>query len=201
MKTAVVTGGSGYVGSAVTQMLRTHGFDVFNIGREICDVRDATALTQITEKILEERGAPDCVIHMASMATTRKALEDTTEKEVADEFAVTVTAAEILANTFLPHMKHGSLFLGITTASLDKAEPEKNIGAYIPAKQKLRELLSALREQWSEKGIRVYEIAPPFLPGGLNKNLPEGVRNLLARRTDGTVPTAEDVAREIEALM
>lgn len=201
MKTALITGGSGYVGTAVAEMLRSHDVDVLNIGRDTCDLRDTAALREVAEKFLRERGAPDYIIHMACPPTTRKSLEDTTEQERADEFAVARGAAEVLADVFLPHMKEGSSFMGITTASLDKAEPEKNIGAYIPAKAALRELLTTLRTQWEPRGIRILEITPPFLPGGLNKHLPEGVRNLLARGKDGHIPTATNVANEVEKLL
>ncbi|MEI6863762.1 MAG: SDR family oxidoreductase [Candidatus Adlerbacteria bacterium] len=200
-KYAITTGGTGYVGSAVTDMLVTHGFEVTNMGRAVCDLADPHATHSAAEKILAEKGAPDIIIHMACPPTTRKALEDTAEEETRIEFAVAMGAAEILAHTFLPHMKQGSVFIGMTTASLEKEEPEKNIGAYIPAKAALRALLKNLSSEWGKKGIRVFDVAPTFLPGGLNKHIPEGVRNLLARQKDGTIPTAGDVAKTIEKLI
>lgn len=201
MKTAVITGGSGYVGSAVTSILQKEGFEVVNMGRAMCDLADTAATRNAAERILHEHGAPDVIIHMACPPTTRKALEETTGEEKRIEFAIAVDAAQTLADVFLPHMKPGSVFIGVTTASLDKAQPEKNIGAYLPAKAALRQLLEKLRTEWNERSIRVVEIAPVFMPGGLNKHLPEGVRTLLARQKDGTVPTAEDVAKEIRGLL
>ena len=201
MKKALITGGTGYVGTAVANMLRVHEFEVINISRSMCNLTDPVSLTHIVEELLKNWGAPDVIIHMACPPTTRKALEDVSDKERTQEFAITVGVAEILANTFLPHMKTGSSFIGITTASLDKETPEKNIGAYIPAKAALRKLLKKLQIEWEGKGVHVYEVAPTFLPGGLNKDLPEGVRNLLARQKDGTVPTAESVAKTIETLI
>ncbi len=200
-KLAVITGGSGYVGSAVADMIRRKDFDVINMGRDMCDLADPHATKEVVEKILAEYGAPDVVIHMACPPTTRKALEDVTEEEKRIEFAVAVDAAQILGSVFLPHMKPGSAFIGITTASLDKDTPEKNIGAYLPAKAALRQLLNDLRSQWEPKGIHVHEVAPTFLPGGLNKNLPEGVRNLLARQKDGTTASTQDIADEVEKLL
>lgn len=214
MKTAVITGGSGYVGSAVTEMLIKNDYLVINLGRTStngntntdittiqCDLSRNEETKTVVEKILAEYGAPDVVIHMACPPTTRKALEDTTEEEKRIEFSVAVSAAHILADTFLPHMKPGSAFIGITTASLDKDTPEKNIGAYLPAKAALRQLLNNLRSQWEEHGVRIIEIAPMFMPGGLNKHLPEGVRNLLARQKDGTTASAQNVAHEVKKLL
>jgi len=211
MKTAVITGGSGYVGGAVIDMLLKKHFRVLNISRSavekngveniLCDLSDAEATKIAAETVKEKVSVVDVFIHAACPPTTRKALEDVTEEECAREFAIAVDAAEIFAQELLPHMSAGSSFIGITTASLDKEMPEKNIGAYIPAKAALRALVKKLAEQWEDKGIHVYDVAPTFLPGGLNKNLPEGVRNLLARQKDGTIPTATDVAKTIENLL
>ncbi len=200
-KYALTTGGTGYVGTAVVAMLIKNGFEVVNLGRKECNLADLKNVSIVAEKILKERGAPQVIIHMACPPTTRKALEDTTEEEKATEFTIAVDIARVLGEIFLPHMAPGSSFIGITTASLDKAEPEKNIGAYIPAKAALRSLQKKLAEDWGDKGIHVYDVAPTFLPGGLNKDLPEGVLNLLARQKDGTVPTAESVANTIEKLI
>jgi 3-oxoacyl-[acyl-carrier protein] reductase len=208
-KLAVVTGGSGYVGSAVTEMLAARGYMVINLGRKDtvaphmetvrCDLADTASSRAVAEQIVESRGAPDVIVHMACPPTTRRALEDTTTQEQNTEFAVSAGAAQILADVFLPHMRDNSVFIGITTASLEKEIPEKNIGAYIPAKQALRKLLADL--QVSYPHVRIYAVAPPFMPGGLNKDLPEGVRTLLARQKDGSVPEAKDVAAVIEKLI
>lgn len=203
----LITGGSGYVGSAVACMLVEAGFKVFNLGRNTdtvsdmetvpCDLSDTQKIRTVCESILEKNGPPEALVHMASAPTTRKALEDATETEVAHEFAIAVDALKILTDNFVPSMKDGSTIIGVTTASLEKDTPEKNIGAYIPAKQKMRNLLKELHEKWEDVGIRVFAVAPSFLPGGLNKDIPEGVRKLLARKPGGYIPTADDVAQTI----
>ena len=209
-KYALITGGSGYVGTAVAQAFIADGYDVVNLGRSpsalsqmkttICNLADQKQTVDVAEKILEEHGAPEIIVHMACPPTTRTSLEDTPAEAVSNELAIAVGAARALAATFLPQMKENSAFIGITTASLQKQIPENNIGAYIPAKKALRELLRALHEQWEERGMRVYAVAPVFLPGGLNKDLPEGVRSILARQKDGSSSSAEDVARLILKL-
>ena len=204
-KYALITGGSGYVGSAVAKSFIANGYDVINLGRSesllsgmktsICNLADQKETVEAAEKILEEYGSPEVIVHMACPPTTRKSLEATTPEEVSREMAIAVGAARVLAATFLPKMKENSAFIGITTASLLKQIPENNIGAYIPAKKALQQMLRALHEQWGDRGIRVYAVAPVFLPGGLNKDLPEGVRSILSRQKDGSQSSAADVAR------
>ena len=199
-KYALTTGGSGYIGTAVVAMLVKNGFEVVNLGRNECDLTDLNAVSQVAKKVLEKRGAPDVLIHMAAPPLSRIPLAQITPAEVATERTITVGTLEVLTSIFLPHMKGGSVCIGITTAALAEKIPD-TMGAYVTLKNELRILLKKLTNDWKEEGIHIYDVAPDFLPGGLNKDLPEGVRNLLARQKDGTIPTADDVAKTIEKLI
>ena len=209
-KVALITGGSGYVGSAIANRLSKDGWHVVSLSRNpkvaegvegvSCDIADTGTLTKTATSLLVKYPTIDAFIHCAVAPTTRTSLENATELQVDNEFKVTVTSIEVLAGLLESHMEAESTFIAITTQSLEKSVPEKNIGAYLPAKQALRDFLRSLSSKWEEKGIRVYAVAPVFLPGGLNKELPEGVRKLLSRQTDGTEASAEDVAGLVSIL-
>jgi NAD(P)-dependent dehydrogenase (short-subunit alcohol dehydrogenase family) len=94
-------------------------------------------------------------------------------------------------------MKEGAAFVGITTHSLELGTIERNIGAYLAAKHALRALLRTLSHELEVRKIRVNAVAPKFMPGGLNAGLPDGVKTLLSRQSDGSTLYADAVAEVV----
>ncbi len=207
---ALLTGGSGYVGTAIAQELIRRNFLPILLSRNpiafdgaetrSCNISNERALESIIEGIVGTHGHIDACIHAAVAATTRTALLDTPSEAFENEFSVSVRGAFLLAKYAVPHMPKDSTFIGITTVSIEKEKPDSRIGAYLPAKQALRTLLRVLATELVSKRIRVYAVAPPVLPGGLNNSLPEPVRNLLSRQSDGSTASADDVAHIVADL-
>ncbi|OGM05533.1 hypothetical protein A2124_00590 [Candidatus Woesebacteria bacterium GWB1_37_5] len=105
-----------------------------------------------------------------------------------ESFAATVdttlTGAFLLATEAVPYMTSGSVFIGITTQAIEPGASHSLLGAYVVAKQALRSLLRLLSIELRPKGIRVYAVAPGFLPGGLNRDMPHAVLDLLKSKQD-----------------
>jgi len=208
---AIITGGSGYVGQAIAKALIAKGWLPILASRKptslkgaegiSCDLTDEKSIHELVKKVVKAHGTIGACIHAAAPATIRKALTETTLEEIDNEFAVTVRSAYALTRTAVPHMSAGAAFIGITTHSLETTEKiERNIGAYLPAKQALRALLRTLSHELEAKKIRVYAVAPKFMPGGLNAKLPAPVQKLLSRQDNGSSLSADDVAKVVATI-
>ncbi|WP_086563524.1 GDP-mannose 4,6-dehydratase [Streptomyces africanus] len=68
---AVVTGGSGFIGSHLCDFLRAQGEDVVEVDLPHCDIGDTVRLTQVLEQ-----AEPDHIYHLAAQASVRRSWED-----------------------------------------------------------------------------------------------------------------------------
>jgi nucleoside-diphosphate-sugar epimerase len=107
---------------------------------------------------------------------------------------VAVTATESLFSLAkkyrIPHI------ILITSAAAFLAPESHLLGAYPKAKRAQEEL--AARTAHDELDIHIHTIAPGFLPGGLNDDLPRIFREHAAKASGGT---AHDVAQTIGEIL
>lgn len=205
---AIISGGGGYLGSAIRDVLRASGWRVAVLGRHLsegdmeylCDVTDEGEVVSTIKKITDRYGVIDACIHAAVGAVDTKEVL-TLAPEVFDaQIAVTVRGAFLLAKAAVPHMREGSAFVGMTTKLINAGTSIFPMGSYIPAKYALRGFLRVLAEEVRSKGIRVYAVAPGFLPGGLNKNVPAPVMELLAAKSGVGKNDIKEVAELVKKI-
>ncbi len=69
------------------------------------------------------------------------------------------------------------------------------------AKLALQNTLTTMKDDLSLSGIRVYSVAPGFMPGGMNAGIPEAFKQIAAgKNMSKRLTTAEDVAEKISYL-
>src|SRR5687767_13187246 len=78
---ALVTGGTGRVGSAIAARLEKEGWDVFAAGRVHGDISDVEAARAVVRTAAEELGGLDLLVHAASDGFTPKPVEEVTEED------------------------------------------------------------------------------------------------------------------------
>ena len=190
MKTIVISGGTGYLGSAIIKALADYQVIPFKE-----DITDSRAVREFAKKL---PGRIFGVIHAASAPLVRKPLLSLTEEEFTSQFSVNVIGAFHVIKYLAPLISPGGCMIGITTKALDEAVHAPS-GSYLPAKYGLRGLLHILAEELKGMPIRVYEVAPAFMPGGLNNDMPKAVVDFIQKKSDHTTP--ERVAQEILQLI
>ena len=209
-KVALVTGGSGYVGDSILQALSSSNWHVINISRTfsscpgienvVCNCADENEVRDAVQQIVRTHPTISAFIHAAAAPIVRASILDTTAEQFDSQFEVSVRGLYLIMRELRQHMEEGAACIGITTRSIEPNEKtERRIGAYLASKQAERALLRSLAAEL-EPHIRVYAVAPGFMPGGLNSDLPEGVRAILGRQRDGTPGSAKQVGEVVAEL-
>ena len=155
---AVVTGGSGGVGSVIVSDLRAKGWDVTSLSRrEGCDVSDEKQVAAAFSR-LEEL---DALIHCAAVLIKRPVTELTAEEWEVQLGASLRGAFFCSREAFRLMRDHGGSIVMISSLSgVAGAEKFPGMAAYVAAKSGLAGLTEVLASEGRELGIRVNAISP-----------------------------------------
>lgn len=221
----VVSGGLGFLGSAIARELRSKHFSVavlyrsdptdatkkifdellaLGVGLYQCDLSREGHIHETIELIERSMGPIVAGIHAAHSRFTRKRLTEIDTATFREQFSSGVFGGfnffKEISGRMVPR-KNGVL-VGLTTRAIKGGVPSGNFGGYIAAKSALDGLLKELAGAMRGSGIRVYALAPGFLEGGLNDDLHPRLFELMREAPVGDRPTTvEDVARKVTALI
>lgn len=217
-KVCVISGGTGYVGSAVAKKLSEEGMTVavlynFSSDEDVeslmntlhgeshrayrCNLLNEEEVLSTINKIEKELGTLYACIHTAGTKPKRKPFFLSTEEELREQLKGNTLAGFNFISACarrLKEYKHG-IIIGITTIGVLKSEATKTLGAYIPTKYALQGILTAVREEMTPHGINVYSIAPGFMEGGMNDDIPKSfVEIIKSKSPNNKIATADDIA-------
>ncbi|MCX6735960.1 MAG: SDR family oxidoreductase [Candidatus Parcubacteria bacterium] len=211
-KIAVISGGGGYLGSAISQELIRNGFFVIAIEREdkgildtenirfkIADISDVSAVKKIAEEVKAEFGEICTIIHTASAPLVRQPVLSLSEDDFTQQFSVNVEGGFHLFKYFSEMLEKNGSIIGITSSAILQGTPHSKSGSYVSAKYGLQGLLRSIS---SESFFRVYSVAPAFMSGGLNNDLPEIARDFILQKSDPKdIASVENVASSVLSLV
>lgn len=211
-KAVVLTGGTGYLGSALAQALVNHGYVPIVLSRGearapitgasyiTADLSSAESLQHAAEVVQGRYTSVAALLHAAAAPLMRKPLLTLSTAQVTDQFAPQTFGAFNFFKAFVPLVKTGGHLIGITTTAIEPGAPYAPRGAYIPAKSALRGMLRTLTSECQD--LSVCALAPAFMPGGLNGDMPEAVIELLTKKSaPEDVTTPEEVAKTVLAIL
>jgi nucleoside-diphosphate-sugar epimerase len=199
--TVIVFGGTGYVGTSISGLLTERGMHVIRAGRHTpqdayhlqVDITNHNALEDALA-IYSREGRVVALVHSASPRVERVRASLASEASRNEHMRVAVTATESLFSLAqkyrIPHV------ILITSAAAFLAPESHLLGAYPEAKRAQEEL--AAHTAHTEHDMRIHTIAPGFLSGGLNDDLPRVFREHAAKASGGT---AHDVAQTIGEIL
>jgi len=196
-KIAIITGGSGYLGRAVTAQLRERAWVVISLARsEIsgefqCDVSDADSVRTAISHIMAKYGHIHAVIHAASPKLERVPTEKASAKSAGEHMQVALDGARNLLDIAGAHIANGGVFIGVTTSAVRAAKPPA-MGGYVAAKQAMEEFLKERAE--IEKRFRILTFEVGFLPGGLNGDLPKLALEMFSKKSESVESVAKRIA-------
>ena len=156
--TAVVTGGSGGIGSEVVRELRAKGWEVASLSRrEGCDVSDE-------EQVIEAFGrlqSLDALVHCVSVLVKRPFVEMST-KDWDVQLDVGLRGAFLCSREAFKLMRGrgGSIVMVSSLSGVAGAEKFPGMAAYVATKSGLAGFTEVLAAEGRGLGIRVNAISP-----------------------------------------
>src|SRR5687768_5294458 len=210
--TALVTGASGGIGSAIAQALAGQGARLAVSGSNVdkleafrsglggdhvalpCDLSDGAAVDTLVPRAVEALGHLDILVNNAGVTRDNLAMR-MKDEEWSDVIRINLDAAFRLARAALKPMmraRHGRI---ISVTSVVGATGNPGQANYAASKAGLVGMSKALAQEVASRNITVNCIAPGFIRSAMTDALPDAQKEaLLGRIPAGKLGEGNDVA-------
>ena len=187
---ALLTGGTGKLGAAVAERLRTEGWQVLAAGSRDGDLARADEARALVERAVDELGGLDVVVNGASAGFVPKRFEDVSEDDVDAALGATVKGSLFVTQAAAPHLRRSS---GLVVMLEDVAayQPWASFVPHCAAKAAQAMLTRALAKALAPE-VRVCGVAP-----GPVAVEPEQEERRAAETILGRTGSAADVAEAV----
>jgi pteridine reductase len=102
---ALVTGGTGRVGSAIAALLEREGWSVLAAGRADGDVSRPEEARALVERAVSELGGLDLLVNAAADGFTPKAVDELDERDWEAAFGATAKGSFFVTQAAAPHLR------------------------------------------------------------------------------------------------
>jgi NAD(P)-dependent dehydrogenase (short-subunit alcohol dehydrogenase family) len=194
-RAALVTGGTGRVGSAVAARLEADGFRVLAAGRRDGDVSEPDAARALVELAVRELAGLDLVVHAAAEGFEPRAVEEVREEDWDAAFGATAKGSFFVAQAAAPHLRASDLGLLVLVEDVAAYQPWASFAPHCAAKA-AQAMLTRVLAKALGPDVRVCGIAPgpvAVAPGREERRAAETVL--------GRVGTPDDVAEAVAYLV
>jgi 3-oxoacyl-[acyl-carrier protein] reductase len=211
--TALVTGASGGIGSAIAKGLAAQGARLALSGSNAakleafrgelggdhaalaCDLSDAAAVDALVPRALEALGGKlDILVNNAGVTRDNLAMR-MKDEEWSDVIRINLEAAFRLARAALKPMMRARFGRIVSITSVVGATGNPGQANYAASKAGLVGMSKALAQEVASRGITVNCVAPGFIRSAMTEVLPEAQKQaLLGRIPIGDLGTGEDIA-------
>ena len=190
-RAALVTGGTGRVGAAVTARLEKEGFRVKAAGRRDGDVARRAEARALVERTVQELGGLDLVINAAADGFAPKSVEELTEEDWEAALGATVKGSFFVTQAAAPHLRTSELGLVVMIEDVASYQPWPSFAAHCAAKA-AQAMLTRVLARSLAPDVRVCGVAP-----GPVAVEPDQEERRAAETLLGRVGTPDDVAEAV----
>jgi len=199
-RVVIIFGGDGYVGNATAALFEQSGWTTLRASRSAaqdethitCDIADSASVAAAFQFVNKTFGRIDACVHAASPALERVPFLSASPSSLAAHMKVATLGTMNIAQSAAAL---GIRNIVIITSQATDATKNK-MGAYPFAKHMQQELCATLAHVLPPQ-THIHAVAPGFLPGGLNNDLPQSVREAFSTVHDGSRADAATIARII----
>jgi pteridine reductase len=187
---ALLTGGTGKLGAAVAERLRSEGWQVVAAGSRDGDLARADPAKALVQRAAAELGGLDVVVNAASAGFEPKRFEDVSEEDVDAALGATVKGSFFVTQAAAPHLRESS---GLVVMVEDVAayQPWPSFAAHCAAKAAQAMLTRVLARALAPE-VRVCGVAPGPVAVEPDQEARRGAETALGR-----VGSPDDVAGAI----
>jgi pteridine reductase len=190
---ALVTGGTGRVGSAIVQRLEAEGWTVKAAGRADGDLADPEQARRLVETAVEELGGLDLLVNAAAEGFAAKAVAELTEADWDLAFGATAKGSFFVTQAAAPHLR-ASRGCVVMIEDVAAYQPWPSFTAHCAAKAAQAMLTRVLARALAPE-VRVCGVAP-----GPVAVEPEQEKRRAAETLLGRVGSPDDVAAAVAYL-
>jgi NAD(P)-dependent dehydrogenase (short-subunit alcohol dehydrogenase family) len=170
-RVGLVTGASRGIGAAVAEALGAAGATVIRVARSLADgwhdgrldlrvdLTDAAQVSRMAERVRQEAGVPDVVVHSAG-GFLLKPLAETTPAEFDDQIRLNLRASFLVARELLPPMAALGRRTFVSIGSVADHVGLPGNAAYAAGKYGLRGLHETLVAEYRGTGVRLTLVSP-----------------------------------------
>jgi pteridine reductase len=187
---ALVTGGTGRVGSAISDRLEREGWDVFRAGRADGDLVKAAEARALVQRAVDSLGGLDLLVNAAGEGFQPRPVEEVTEEDWDAALGATAKGSFFVTQAAAPHLRDSR---GVVVMIEDVAayQPWPSFAPHCAAKAAQAMLTRVLARALAPE-IRVCGVAP-----GPVVVEPEQEERRAAETVLGRVGSADDVAEAV----
>lgn len=185
---ALVTGGTGRVGSAIAARLEAEGWEVFAAGRVHGDISEVETARAVVSTAAEELGGLDLLVHAASDGFRPKPIEEVTEGDWDSAFGATAKGGFFVTQAAAPLLRGEGGGVVIMIEDVMGLQPWPSFAPHSAAKAALSMLTKVFARALAPE-VRVCGIAP-----GPVAFEPEQVERRAAESLLGRIGSPKDVA-------
>ncbi len=210
--TALVTGASGGIGSAIAQGLAAQGARLAVSGSNVekleaflaslggdhvalpCNLSDGAAVDALVPQAVEALGQLDILINNAGVTRDNLAMR-MKDEEWSDVIRINLEAAFRLARAALKPMMRARFGRIISVTSVVGVTGNPGQANYAASKAGIIGMSKALAQEVGSRGITVNCIAPGFIRSAMTDGLPDAQKEaLIGRIPAGDLGSGEDIA-------
>jgi len=155
---ALVTGGTGKLGTGIVAALRAARWEVLAAGSRDADLSSAEAARALVERAVAELGGLDVVVNAASAGFEPKRFEDVTEPDVDAALGATVKGSFFVTQAAAPHLR-ATRGLVVMVEDVAAYQPWPSFAAHCAAKAAQAMLTRTLARALAPE-VRVCGVAP-----------------------------------------
>ncbi|MEU1902308.1 SDR family oxidoreductase [Nocardiopsis dassonvillei] len=216
-RTALVTGGSGGIGSAIARALSAHGTTVAVVDTDdrarlvadevggiavVCDLTEADAPRRVVDEVTARTGSLDVLVNAAGIQV-RTAAVDIAEQDWERLLSVNLTAAYRLTQAAVKPLTASGRGSIVNIVSLSSDRAVAGIVPYGATKAGLQQLTKGLAVELGPRGVRVNAVAPGYVVTPMTAEKlgdPEFRDRVMGRIPLGRLADGADVADVVSFL-
>lgn len=134
------------------------------------DISSADHCRDLVARAVRELGGLDILVCNAAYQMSHDTIEEISDQEWEQTFAININAMFYLVKAALPHLKSGASIIG--SSSVNSDSPNPTLAPYAATKAAIANFCASLAQLLGDRGIRVNSVAPgpiwtPLIPSTL----------------------------------